>query len=126
MRRQITRLAAIAAILAGGTVGRAQELAGTPQPVPVSELAGTPQPRPVSQACNHCGAHGSCLSRLWNWLTYHPLPVPKSCQCCMCELTPTPPLYMYFIGEYGPRSPNLGYPVWDHGLAYSGPAHCGH
>ena len=117
------RLAVISALLAGTTIGRAQELAGTPQPVPGSQFVGTPQPVPGSQGCNHCGHHGSCLSRLCNWITYHPLPVPKSCQCRMCELTPTPPLYMYFIGEYGPRSPSLGYPVWDHGLAFSGPQH---
>jgi hypothetical protein len=45
----------------------------------------------------------------------------------MCQLTPTPPLYMYFIGEFGPRSPSLGYPVWDQGYyAFAHPDHCGH
>ncbi len=115
MRRQVTRLAAIGLLLAGGTIGQAQEVVDPP-----------PVMAPAPHTCHQASHRGFSLSRLWSWMTYHPQPVPKSCECRMLELTPTPPLYTYFLGEYGPRSPGLGYPVWDHGLAFSSPEHCGH
>jgi hypothetical protein len=110
MRRQISKLVAIAALMIGTTV-QAQEFVGH-----------TPAP-PVCQGCHH--HHDFSLSRLCAWVCYKPLRVPHTCECKMLQLTPTPPLYMYFIGEYGPRSPSLGYPVWDH-FAFAGPEHCGH
>ena len=112
MGRQLTRLAAIVALLAGGAIGQAQEFV----------------PSPVIDGCNSCQhRHDFSLKRLWDWATYRPLRVPVACQCHMCQLTPTPPLYMYFIGEFGPRSPSLGYPVWDQGYyAFAHPDHCGH
>ena len=108
MRRQINRLAAITALVIGATV-QAQDFVGDPPAVP------------VGQGCHH--HHGFSLKRLCDWVCYKPLRVPHACECKMLQLTPTPPLYMYFIGEFGPRSPSLGYPVWDH-FAHSGPEHC--
>jgi hypothetical protein len=108
MRRQISRLACIGALLFGG-VCQAQEHVA--------------MPAPVSQGCHH--KHDFSLKRLCDWVCYKPLRVPHDCECKMLQLTPTPPLYTYFIGEFGPRSPSLGYPVWDH-FAFSGSEHCGH
>jgi hypothetical protein len=104
---------AIAVLLASVSTGRSQEFIGTPPPLP------------ATQGCNHCGHHFS-LSRLWSWMTYRPLRVPRPGECRICQLTPTPPLYMYFIGEYGPRSPSLGFPVRDQGFAFAGPDHYEH
>jgi hypothetical protein len=113
MKRQMIALAAIAGILASGALSQAQEFVGTPPPAA------------PCQGC-HAQHHHFSLASLCSWLTYRPTRVPHTCECRMCQLTPTPPLYMYFIGEYGPRSPSLGYPTWDHGFAMSGPEHCGH
>jgi hypothetical protein len=112
MGRQIARLTAIVALLVGACIGRAQECVAPPAP--------------VCHGCNTCHHHGFSLERLVSWMTYRPVRVPHACECRVCQLGPTPPLFMYFIGEYGPRSPSLGYPVWDHDLGFSGPEHCGH
>jgi hypothetical protein len=53
---------------------------------------------PYQRGCN--------CKRIWQWLTYRPLPAPTCCQCPKCSIC-VPPLYLYFIGEYGPRSPDL-------------------
>jgi hypothetical protein len=71
------------------------------------ELPPANRPWPQTErGCSPC--------RLWQWLCYRPLPVPRECQChwmsnCACA----PELYTYFLGMYGPRSPGLhgGVPV---------------
>jgi len=53
-----------------------------------------------------CGC--CCLSKLWNWLCYKPLPVPCACQhCCHCGGNDccTPPVYMFFLHVHGPVAP---------------------
>jgi hypothetical protein len=64
---------------------------------------------PVVQGYNHIPQRGCSWQQIWDWMTYRPLPMPKCCKCCRVNPTATPPLYMYFLGEYGPRSPLLGY-----------------
>jgi hypothetical protein len=61
---------------------------------------------------------------MFHWLTYRPLPVPAAYQCPRCQQIGTPPLYMYFIGEYGPRSPDLAHMTGGYaaGQVYQGPS----
>jgi hypothetical protein len=65
-----------------------------------------PAPAPAAAPCAapaDCGHHDdrSCCQRICDWLLYRPL---KSCAChhhchCGCAYIPTPPLYLYFLGE---------------------------
>jgi hypothetical protein len=58
--------------------------------------------------------------QICGWFCYRPLPWPRS--AVKCNPSCTPPLYLYFIGEYGPRSPLLvGYVGPYHGQEVHGP-----
>jgi hypothetical protein len=71
-----------------------------------------PVPEPAIHGCSYRTPRGSCCQRFCAWLCYRPLPVPKEYRGCLTVMkTPTPPLYTYFIGLYGPRSPSLGFPT---------------
>jgi len=52
---------------------------------------------------------GCSLKRICKWLCYRPLPVPAAYQCRGFQKDALPPLYLYFVGEYGPRSPELAH-----------------
>jgi hypothetical protein len=99
-------LVALGWAVATGSLCRADEL---PPPVAMPgdhavPLLPAPEPGPPP--------HQSCCQRLWQWLTYHPLPSACACGgCCKdCTLSCRPPLYQYFLWEH----PGCG----DHG--------CGH
>lgn len=62
------------------------------------------------ESAHHCERGWSC-QRIWAWLTYRPLPVPKEFRRGPVFVqTATPPYYTYFLYMYGPRSPALGFP----------------
>src|SRR5690242_1380538 len=85
-------------MLAAGRQATAQEIVSTPiSVVPVANAYTMPYQR------------GCSLKRICQWLCYRPLPVPAACQCPQLQPTTRPPTYMYFIGEYGPRSPDLAH-----------------
>jgi hypothetical protein len=113
MRRRIPTCLAIGFMLATAHQAAAQEIVAPPVPtVPVANGYTMPYQR------------GCSPKRIFQWLTYRPLPVPVCCQCLRCQTTGTPPLYMYFIAEYGPRSPNLAHLTGGHaaGQVFQGPS----
>jgi hypothetical protein len=66
------------------------------------------QAAPAGNNCNgscdgcHCRRHeGKGLQRVWNWLTYHPLPSSCACGGCFPECEPccTPHLYEFFLRD---------------------------
>ncbi len=75
---------------------------------------------PTVHAYNLPHQRGCSLKRLCQWLTYRPLPVPQCCQGCQWETTSLPPMYTYFIGVYGPRSPGMGYPIYHPASVFQG------
>jgi hypothetical protein len=86
---------------AGGEEICAPPVAEAP-PVPVAAV-------PVANAYTMPYQRGCSLKRICQWLFYRPLPVPAACQCPRCQTIHPAPLYMYFIGEFGPRSPELAH-----------------
>ena len=113
MRKQTSTCLAIGFLLATVPQARAQEIVAPPVPaVPVAPAYTMPYQR------------GCSLKRICQWLTYRPLPVPACCQCPRCQTTATPPLYMYFIGEFGPRSPELAHMTGGYtaGQVFQGPS----
>jgi hypothetical protein len=95
MRRHIGTLMAAGLLLTGAYRSEAQECFECDR----GHGAGAPG----------CYEQGSCCHRLWAWLTYRPVPSPHHCQCCRVYPTIMPPLYTYFIGEFGPASPLLAH-----------------
>lgn len=113
MRKQTSTCLAIGFLLATVPQARAQEIVAPPVPaVPVAPAYTMPYQR------------GCSLKRIFQWLTYRPLPVPACCQCPRCQTIGTPPLYMYFIGEFGPRSPDLAHMTGGYaaGQVFHGPS----
>lgn len=100
MRTRMNRSCAVLALgcwLAAATTLQAND-------GPRREPAGDPAASCCNNACtcascpHACGDRRGCLRKLWDWLTYRPLPVPRCCKgfkpagpCC------TPPVYAYFL-----------------------------
>jgi len=96
MRRQFPTWLAAGFVLTVAHQIQAQEFLAPPVPaVPVTAGYTLPYQR------------GCSLKRFCKWLCYRPLPVPAKYQCQGLQKDALPPLYLYFVGEYGPRSPEL-------------------
>jgi hypothetical protein len=88
-------------------------LAGTSAAKAQDEVLHAPAPASVDHGGPSCARRGFSWEHLCAWATYRPAPLPPNCYRRHCSAgTSMPPLYMYFLGLYGPRSPALGYGVY--------------
>ncbi len=106
MLRQLSSGLAMGLMLVAARHGGAQEME-----VPAPEAVPPPAVIRVSPGYTLPYQRGCSLKRICQWLTYRPLPqpVPVCCQGPRCQTSALPPLYLYFIGEFGPRSPELAH-----------------
>lgn len=99
-------------------------MAGKTTALVIVSLVLTSAPPSFAQEPAEANCHGGCqrgergplCQRIWAWLTYRPLPVPREARRSPWFVqTATPPLYTYLLFMYGPRSPALGFPPAHHG-----------
>ena len=98
--RQMTVLTALVICLVGVALGQAGENHAN------TKAQGQPAV-PTWESCGQPCQRGLTCQRLWQWMTYRPLPVPRHCQGCKdCPTSCPVPLYTYFqVGYPGAADP---------------------